>query len=154
MRKTIAALAVVAAAASAAAIPAFAQPDPWLLLCQFASNDDPTAEGFQTGELSGGPAVLTDDALPPGVLSGTLTGRIQVTVADHTGTGPSVSGHGTAVVTAGPAVVSYQATATDPVYLCSEFTDDATGTTYYYDDGTQTWSTSPLVGCGLATSTG
>ena len=124
------------------------------LICQFFSSTDPTAEaGTQTGELSGGPLVLTDSTTNlPG--SGTLTCRIQVTTPNHTGSGPSVSGHGTGVVTAGPSEISYVAADTDNVYLCGEFTDDSTGTTYYWDDTNSVWSTSNTVDCGLAVSAG
>src|SRR4051812_34797851 len=89
-----------------------------------------------------------------GVGSGTLTCRVQVTTSNHTGTGPTVSGHGTGVVTAGPSLLNYVAGPTDDVYLCGEFTDDSTGTTYYFDDVNGVWSTDPTVLCGLATSTG
>ncbi len=154
MRKiALAAIALGGLVSSLAITPAHAAtPDPWGAICQFASVTDPTVEGQQSGQVSGGPLVLTDDETPPGVYSGTLTCRVQVTTSNHTGSGPSVSGHGTPVVTAGPSTLTYSAGLTDNVYLCSEFTDDATGTTYYFDDTNSLWSTSNTVDCGLATS--
>ena len=124
--------------------------DPGGVGCSFAAITDPTAEpGTFTGVLSGGPLVITDSTTNlPG--SGTLTCHIQVNVADHTGTGPSVSGHGTGVVTAGPGEVSLTAGADDNIYVCMEFTDDSTGTTYYWDPVHGTWSTSNRGPCGLA----
>ncbi len=38
------------------------------------------------------------------------------------------------------------------MYLCAEFTDDADGVTYYFDDTNSAWSTSSTVDCGLAVS--
>ena len=150
MRKLALASIALAGLGSAFAVPAHADvsdPGPGLI-CQFASVTDPTAEaGTQTGELSGGPLVIQNDDGTPG--SGTLTCRIQVTVSNHTGTGPSVSGHGTGVVTAGPSEISYTASATDNVYLCGEFTTDA-GVTLYWDDTSASWSVSASVSCGLA----
>jgi hypothetical protein len=124
------------------------------LICQFASVKDPTAEaGTQSGQLSGGPLVLVkDDLSGPG--TGTLTCRVQINTLDHTGSGPSVSGHATGLVSAGPAVINYVAADADNVYLCGEFTDDADGTTYYWDDDNSEWSTSASVPCGLAEGSG
>ena len=120
------------------------------LICLFASVLDPTAEeGTHTGELSGGPLLLTDSTTgQPG--SGTLVCRIQVNNNTHTGYGPFVAGHGTGGVGAGPMTVVYQAADTDTVSLCGEFIDDSDLTTYYWDDDNDEWSTSSAVSCGLA----
>jgi hypothetical protein len=120
-------------------------------VCQFSSLADPTAEGdVQTGQISGGPLVTVDvDTASP--QSGTLHCYIQVNNDIPTGSGPGVSGHGTGVVTAGPAQVSYTATETDNTYLCSTWTDDGDGVTYYFDDTTSDFTTTP-VPCSLATS--
>lgn len=111
------------------------------LLCQFATFMDPTAApGTQVGELSGGPALLTEqDGVTPE--SGTLTCRIQLDEATHAGTGPSVSGHGTGVVTAGPGTVTWVEPPFTNVHLCTEFTDDSDAVTYYWDDSVGAWST-------------
>jgi hypothetical protein len=95
--------------------------------------------------------LLRDDLEGPG--AGTLHCYLQVNNDIPTGTGPGTSGHGTGLVSAGPAQITYVATATDNVYLCSEFTDDYDGTTYYWDDVNGEWSTSAATPCGLATST-
>ena len=119
------------------------------LICQFTSVVDPTAEpGTQTGAISGGPLALTDSTTG-GLGSGTLVCRVQVNVTDHTGSGPVATGHGTGVVTAGPATIQYRADETDWVVLCAEFIDDWDGTTYYWDGLDDAWSTNPLVPCGI-----
>jgi hypothetical protein len=157
VRKLALATIALAGLGSAFAIPAHAAVDdagPGVI-CEFFSTTDPTAQpGTQTGELSGGPLVLQDSTtLLPG--SGTLTCRIQVTVSNHTGTGPAVSGHGNGVVNTGASEISYTAADTDNVYLCGEFTDDSDGTTYYWDDTHSVWvANNPLVDCGLAISAG
>jgi hypothetical protein len=150
MRSTaIAALAVAGLASTVATTPARADaPTTHGLICQFATVADPTAEaGTQSGELSGGPVLLTgaDGTTPE---TGTLTCRVQVDQPRHAGTGPSVSGHGTGVLTAGPSVINYTAAATSNVYLCSEFTDDSDGVTYYWDDYRSEWSLDATVACG------
>jgi hypothetical protein len=125
------------------------------LICQFASTTDPTAEpGTQSGELSGGPLVLQDSTTNlPG--SGTLTCRVQTNQPTHVGSGPSIAGHGTGVVTAGPATINYTAGGDDDVYLCAEFTDDTPpGTTYYWNGDVGGWGTDPNVPCGHASGGG
>jgi hypothetical protein len=144
-------LALAGLATSFATTPAMADaPTTDGLICQFASVVDPTAEaGTQSGQLSGGPVVLTEaDGTTPE--TGTLTCRVQIDQATHAGSGPSVSGHGTAVLTAGPSVINYTASATSNVYLCSEFTDDSDGVTYYWNDELGEWSADVNTGCGLA----
>jgi hypothetical protein len=147
MRSTaIAALALAGVVSTFAATPARADaPIGAGLICQFATVVDPTAEpGTQSGELSGGPVLLTEqDGFTPE--TGTLTCRVQVGTSDHTGSGPAVSGHGTGAITAGPAVVNILANA--DVYLCSEFTDDSDGVTYYWDAVAGEWSADPNTPC-------
>jgi hypothetical protein len=75
---------------------------------------------------------------------------VQVDQATHTGSGPSVSGHGTGVLTAGPAVINYTVSDTSNVYLCAEFTDDTDGLTHYWDDHLSEWSLDATVACGLS----
>jgi hypothetical protein len=118
------------------------------VLCSLASVADPTAPaGTQFGVLDGGPVVMTEqDGTTPE--TGTLTCRIQVDVANHTGWGWAVWGHGTGVLTAGPSVVSYPTGSN--VYLCAEFSDDSDGVTYYWDANASRWSTNASVSCGLA----
>jgi hypothetical protein len=113
---------------------------------------DPTAApGSQSGLLSGGPVLLTEQTTNPDLPgttpeSGTLTCRVQVNQGTHTGSGPLVQGHGTGVLTAGPATINYTASETDVVFLCAEFTDDSDGVTYYWDDT----STTPRTTCSVA----
>jgi hypothetical protein len=152
----LAALALAGLGSTFLTLPAHAavdDPGPGLI-CQFSSTTDPTVEGgVQTGQISGGPLVIQDSTtLLPG--SGTLYCWLQVNDATHGDplTHPGVHNHGTGVVTAGPAQITYTATATDNVYLCASFQDDAS-TTYYWHDSTSTWSTSPG-DCGLAISAG
>jgi hypothetical protein len=118
------------------------------VLCALASVTDPTAPlGTQVGVLTGGPAVLTlQDGTTPE--DGTLTCRIQTDVASHTGYGPEIDGHGTGLLTAGPAVVSYYQGSN--VFLCAEFTDDSDGVTYYWDAVALRWSTDMTVRCDWA----
>lgn len=120
------------------------------LICAFATVIDPTAErDTQTGVLSGGPLALTDSTTnAPG--SGTLVCRVQVNQADHLGSGPTATGHGTGVVTAGPQAITITVDINDQAYLCSEFIDDSDNTTYYWDSVNALWSLSPLVSCGEA----
>lgn len=154
-------MALLAAGVVLSYAPAYAavsDPGPGLI-CQFSSTEDPTAEpGTQTGQLSGGPLQITDDdGVTPG--SGTLTCRVQINQPNHNGTGPQVQGHGTGVVTAGPAQIAYHSVTGDGIYLCGEFTDDSNGQTLYWDDFAQAWKTSTSGGsdvpCGdLATGSG
>jgi hypothetical protein len=138
---------VVCALASVVAVglPARADaPQSYGQLCDLQATDDPTAEaGTSTGELTGGPILLLDQEAAPE--TGTLTCRVQVGVADHTGTGPSVSGHGTGLLTAGPSTVTYSGGGV--VYVCGEFTDDSDGLTYYWDGVNEDWSTDSTVTC-------
>jgi hypothetical protein len=124
-------------------------------VCQFSSTTDPTVEGdVQTGQISGGPLVTVNvDSTNPtasGPQSGTLHCWVQV-ASDVPTSGPGVSGHGTGVVTAGPAQITYTATVDQNVYLCSTWTDDADGVTYYFNDTTSDFSAT-VSPCGLAVS--
>jgi hypothetical protein len=144
--------------------------------CGFASNDDPTGAvanpGTQVGEVSGGPVVVADlpgvddSTTPPSVTfdttgnpaSATITCALQVggtgvyTDADAV----SASASGTVVAYLPPTVISYQATATDPVWSCTTWVlSDANGDTdtLYLDDTTGEFSTDPATAtCALATS--
>jgi hypothetical protein len=113
-------------------------------LCDLQVTEDPTAEaGTLTGELTGGPVLLTQqDGITPE--TGTLVCRAQVGTSDHTGSGPSISGRGTGVLTAGPATVTIYG---DDIYVCAEFVDDSDGVTYYWDGEASDWSTSSNVTC-------
>ena len=148
-KRTVIGLAIAGLALTYA--PAYADtPETHGLICQFASVIDPTAEeGTQSGQISGGPVLLLEqDGMTPE--TGTLLCRIQVNNDTHTGTGPTVSGHGTGVLVAAPATVTYLAADTDTVSLCAEFVDDSDGVTYYWDGVNGEWSTSSAVPCGLA----
>jgi hypothetical protein len=119
--------------------------------CGISTTTDPTGDdGVVTSELWGGPLLVQDRRGLP--LSGTLHCYLQFGNGTPTGTGPGVSGHGTGVVTAGPGQVSYAAGQT--VFLCSSFTDDGDGLTYYYDGVTGGYSTT-AAGCspGVSSST-
>jgi hypothetical protein len=119
------------------------------LICQFSTVVDPIAKpGTQSGQLSGGPVLLTEqDGLT--LETGTLTCRVQVGEATHAGSGRDVIGHGRAgVFTAGPAVIDI--TGAGNVYLCSEFTDDSDDVTYYWNDETSDWSTDANTPCDLS----
>lgn len=140
-------VAVLLAAASAfAAPPAHAGvSDPSGYVCSLAEQPA-SAAGPARQYLSGGPLVLRDDVTgAPG--SGTLVCRLQYGVSDYTGSGPSVSAHGTGVVVIPSTPVAPVAS---PNYLCTEFHDDATGVWYYLDSTSATWSTNVLVPCGWA----
>jgi hypothetical protein len=140
------AIALLAGAAATAFLPpAHAEPDPRGYVC--TAQEQPTgANGALEQYLGGGPLVL-QDSVSHAPLSGTLVCRLQRDVSDYTGTGPSVSAHGAGVVAVLPTKV---ATVASPAYLCSEYHDDASGVTYYFDDATLTWWTSPSARCGLA----
>jgi hypothetical protein len=155
LKRSIIGLAVAGLALTYA--PAYADPPETNgLICQFASVIDPTAEpGSQSGQVSGGPVLLTEQSTNPDLPgttpeTGTLSCRVQINDSTHAGSGPSVTGHGTGVLTAGPATINYIAGDTDLVYLCSEFTDDSDGVTYYWNDDTGEWDTNILAPCGLA----
>jgi hypothetical protein len=110
--------------------------------CQLASTPDSTAGGdVQTGAVWGGPLTVQDDAGNP--TTATLYCFVQVNDPIPSGGHPGVAGHGTGVVTAGPAQVSFVATPDDSVYVCSALTSDADGATYYLDDTTRAWSLTP-----------
>jgi hypothetical protein len=128
----------------------FASPAAGGGVCQFTSATDVTGSGSaQTGEISGGPLVTLDvDTFNPratGLESGTLSCYLLIDSSTPTGPAghPGVTGHGSGVVTAGPAQVTYDAYLTQNVYLCAEWRDDADGTTYYYDDATGNFTDSP-----------
>jgi hypothetical protein len=145
-------------------------------LCGFASNDDPTGAianpGTQVGEIDGGPVAVADlpsvdDAVTPPVVtwdvtgnpaSATITCALQVggTGTYAEGDAVSASASGTAAVYLPPTAISYQATATDPVWSCTTWTlTDADGNseTIYADDVTGEFSTDPTTAkCALATS--
>jgi hypothetical protein len=149
--------------------------------CGFASNDDPTGAianpGTQVGEVDGGPVVVADlpwidnadpdgDGIPDyadvdtngNPASATITCALQVggtgVYADPDAVSASASG--AAVVYLPPTVISYQATATDPVWSCTTWTiTDGNGAsvTLYADDVTGNFSTDPTTAkCALATS--
>jgi hypothetical protein len=167
--------AVAIAAGLAAIVPASAHADaPGAagFTCGFASNDDPTGAvanpGTQVGELDGGPVAVADlpdtSTTPPSFdatgnpASATITCALQVggtglyTDADAV----SASASGTVVVYLPPTVISYQATATDPVWSCTTWVlSDANGATdtLYLDDTTGNFVTDPATAhCALATS--
>lgn len=139
---------LVAAGLALSYAPAYAavdDPGPGLT-CQYTDTTNATTQpGTRSGVLSGGPLV-TDGSV-------TLTCRLQLNVNTHSGGGwiMQVQAHGTGVVTAGPAAVSFGAGPGDVVHLCTEFTD-SDGTTYYWDGETGEWSTDPRVACDGAGS--
>ena len=145
------ALASVVLLGAGLAVPAHAAVDnPYGIGCQLSTLADPTAPpGTQAAQVGGGPLVLLDSTTGlPG--SGTLECRVQVNGPTHADPGAdsaSVRGWGVGAVTAGPAVVHYQAGVLDELYLCEELTDDSDGTTYYYDGTHDVWSTDPAVDC-------
>jgi hypothetical protein len=156
----LATIALVGLGSAFATVPAFAAAPPSGpgAVCQFTSVSDPTVEGdVQTGQISGGPLVTVnvDTANPAasGPQTGTLSCYLQVDNANPTGPigNPGVSGTGTGVVTAGPGQVTYTATATQNVYLCSQWTDSSDGTIWYFNDTTSDFSTTASP-CGLAVS--
>lgn len=151
MRALVLAALVAAFGPVIANVPAHAAVDqPVGAGCRFERATEPAADtGMRTGELSGGPLVLVDSTTHlPG--AGTLTCRVQANVGDHTGTGgASISAHGRLVVLTPPVQVTIVATYADNVYVCTAFTDDSDGTTYYFDDEAQRWSTDPGVACDL-----
>ena len=117
------------------------------VLCEFAPITDPLGEpDTRTGVLSGGPILMTgEDGVTPE--TGTLVCRVQVNIVDHNGSGPTVSGHGTGLLTAGPGTVSVEVGPDDSVFLCGEFLDDSDGMTYYWDAELGEWSTDSGVAC-------
>ena len=129
------------------------------VLCGFSSISNPQAEvGTQTGELDGGPLELINEET--GALeTATLTCTIQVNSAIHNGTSNdavSASASGTGVVVLPPTVVSYQAGAADPVYLCSQITFSGGVTLYWHSSDDPTveghWSVDATSTCSLAIS--
>jgi hypothetical protein len=105
--------------------------------------DPTTDEMVETGSFMGGPVVLAH--LGPTITgAGTLTCRVQPDNPTRGGGGPSVSGHDSTVVVAGPAQFTYQTFPGEVAYLCSEFVDDATGTTYYWTETTREWTTAAV----------
>ena len=157
MRRSALALVAVAALVSTATPARADAPITNGLICSFATIIDPTAEeGVQSGQLEGGPVLFTTGTSGNEPQQGTLVCRIQVEdafTADHDGgSGPTVSGHTNAagVAVAVPQIISIQRTGTQNVFLCSEFVDDASGITYYWDDDLSEWSTLSTVHCGLS----
>ncbi len=131
-------------------------------LCGFTSVTNPNAEAnTQTGEIDGGPLIVTDAAGNP--TGGTLTCTIQVGAnnlhSSPDAPGGKVSAHGDGVVVIPPSVVSYTAAPEQNVYLCTQFTYDNGRTVYWHADNdddpttdTGHWTEDPNKECGLAIS--
>jgi hypothetical protein len=151
MRKTLlGTLALGAVVSLSVTTPAHAT-DPQGRKCTFTSNTDNTAEeDTQIGYIQGGPLELPDGG-------GTLNCNLLVNGAPTTAnaTGHSVGAGPVNVVEAHEAPISYHATPTDVVSLCTSITYDAGGTIYWHPDplvpGLGTWN-GDSTDCGLATS--
>jgi hypothetical protein len=120
------------------------------LLCGFNAVADPNPEApadARTGYVEGGPILQ----------NGTITCTIQVGGALHSDAdnGATASASGTNGVTyLSPTLISFVSPSQVPVYLCDRFRD-AGGTTYYFDDTTGTWTSTPTgAACRLTISVG
>ena len=75
--------------------------------------------------------------------SGTLACMLVDNGLGHLGSGETVTGFGTGVITAGPALKTLDS---ENVVVCTQFVADSDGTTYYYDESTigmDPWKTDP-----------
>jgi hypothetical protein len=117
------------------------------LLCNLALSADPGAEpGTQTGELTGGPALIDDGATPPGVHSGRFVCSVHVGNNTYAGAAAAVvEGPTTVGVIAAAGRVSFEAGPTDNVYICTEMVVD--GTHLYFDGANGSFDTNPTVSC-------
>ena len=145
--------------------------------CGFGSSDDPTGTianpGTQVGEIDAGPVAVAvlpdidDTTTPPTIdpshaiagnpASATILCDIQVNAPTHAGANAAhAENTGTVVVYLPPTVISYQAVATDDVYMCTAWVLTHTGgapETLYLDDATGDFLTDPTVAtCSLAIS--
>jgi hypothetical protein len=150
--------------------------------CGFASSDDPSGAianpGTQVGEVNGGPVLVVDlpgvdSTTTPPTITYDTTGNVNpstlaIVSAKITcglqvgGTGVysdpdavTASASGPVLVNLPPTLVSYQATATDPVWSCTTWTlTDANGASVtLYADAAGGFSTDPTTAkCALATS--
>ena len=126
------------------------------LICRYTQIPDPwPAPGTERGRLEGGPVRFTEAPEGTTPQQGTLFCRVQVVDAftsDHNGSGPTVTGHTNAdgLATAGPADITINRSGTQNVFLCSEFHDDASGVTYYWDGDLSEWSTLSTVHCEIS----
>jgi hypothetical protein len=121
--------------------------------CGFNSATDVSAEspGVQAAVVQGGPLEI-------GTHTGHLVCTIQVNSNQHNATDgwPSVGPDGTGAIYLAPTNFSYNATATDNVYMCTrvEFTDGSP--TLYWTSGevagTGVWGTDSSAACSLATT--
>src|SRR3712207_1431022 len=116
--------------------------------CTFFSSTDPQVEGSQTGEINGGPYLISG--------SGTMTCTIQVNASTHAGADAcSVTGPETTGFVAAAGTCTYASALEDNVYMCTQI--DEGGVTYYWHDNGTTpasgfWTTSNSASCALATS--
>ncbi|MDQ1713212.1 MAG: hypothetical protein QOE45_2662 [Frankiaceae bacterium] len=136
------------------ALPAHAAPEPTGPLCGFASVTNPGLEsGTQSGGFFGGPLRLGDDTNPLIVYSASITCSIQVNEALHSGgDGASFTSRtsGNVAVVEPTSGLSYSAGTGDDVFICTQV-NLVGGTTLYYDDASQNWSTNSASRCELAT---
>ena len=94
-------------------------------LCSTTGSDDPTGTianpGTAIGEIDGGPVAAVNQGDPLFDLRVWIVCSIQVNAPTHAGADAAYAeGWGYGVAYLPPTVVSYQAVATDDVYLCAE----------------------------------
>jgi len=143
-------LALAAAAATALlASPASAVPKPFTdLPCAFTATEDPSPEvppGTRTGTVAAGPIVVADQGnLAGNPVSGTVTCTLKVGAVSM-----PFSAAGTGAIVLPPTLVSFVATPSTPVYVCTRLalTSAGGGTTTYYWDAQDGWTTDAAADC-------
>lgn len=147
MRKLV--TTVVLALAAAYPAPAHAAPSIAGLTCGLVTTSDFTLllenPGTQVGVVFGGPVAGTGTV---GIQCSIQVGGTGVHSDPDIRTEPPATGSLAAVVP--PALVAYNALPNDPVWVCTQVTEN--GTTYYYDAPSGNLSTSNAAHCTLAIS--
>lgn len=149
-RARVSAAVLVAAALLSPAAPAHAAPDPTGALCGFLTVTDPV-NGWQVGEIDGGPVALVDDADPSKVYWGSVTCTIQRDQQHGSADNDlaSLTGSTTPGVAAVAGTVAFHTEPGDWLWLCTRV-NIAGGPTLYYDGESGTWSESSAAQCSTS----
>lgn len=117
------------------------------LLCGTESEWDPQVEGSRTGELRGGPLILSNETRPPVFYTGQLVCTIQTGVNDthaeqDTAFLRGARNTGVAIVAGN---VTYEVGVAEDIYVCTQVNFDGFGPRYY--DRWSGWTTDPGAAC-------